>query len=90
MKRNITPEFRAEAVHVALTSGQPRRVVAEDFGIGVNSLNRWIALHRDREASEPPGDVHKELARLRREVRELKEERDILKKAARYFASQKP
>lgn len=90
MKRHITPEFRTEAVQVALTSGQPRRVVAEDFGISLNSLNRWIAQHRETETTEPSDDVHKELARLRREVRELREERDILKKAARYFASLKP
>lgn len=90
MSRKRTPEFREEAVRVALNSNQPRNVVAADFGVSVNSLNRWIAQYRDKEAAEPSDDVHKELARLRREVRELREERDILKKVARYFASQKP
>ncbi|GGF73602.1 transposase [Terasakiella brassicae] len=89
MSRKRTPEFREEAVRVALSSNQPRKVVAADFGVSLNSLNRWIAQHREKETTEPSDDVHKELARLRREVRELREERDILKKAARYFASQK-
>lgn len=89
MSRKRTPEFREEAVRVALSSNQPRKVVAADFGVSLNSLNRWIAQSRDKEATEPSDDVHRELARLRREVRELREERDILKKAARYFASQK-
>ncbi|WP_188666652.1 IS3 family transposase [Terasakiella brassicae] len=81
MSRKRTPEFREEAVRVALSSNQPRKVVAADFGVSLNSLNRWIAQHREKETTEPSDDVHKELARLRREVRELREERDILKKA---------
>ena len=89
MSRKRTPEFREEAVRVALSSNQPRKIVAADFGVSVGSLNRWISQYREQEAVEPNDDTQKELARLRREVRDLREERDILKKAARYFASQK-
>lgn len=42
MASNPTPEFRAEAVRVALTSGLPRKQVAADFGVGFSTLSRWI------------------------------------------------
>ncbi|MDE4059829.1 IS3 family transposase [Phaeobacter gallaeciensis] len=82
-----TPEFRREAVRLALTSGRTRREIAEDLGIGLSTLTRWLS--RERDASDPVEasvDVHAELKRLRRENAVLKQERDILKKAAAFFA----
>lgn len=38
-----TPEFRREAVRLALTSGRTRREIAEDLGIGLSTLTRWLA-----------------------------------------------
>ncbi|MBU9700082.1 IS3 family transposase [Rhodobacteraceae bacterium HSP-20] len=77
-----TPEFRREAVRLALTSGRMRREIAEDLGIGLSTLTRWLRDERDAsEPSEAPVDVHAELKRLRRENAVLKQERDILKKA---------
>lgn len=46
MASNPTPEFRAEVVRVALTSGLPRRQVAVDFGVGFSTLSRWIQQDR--------------------------------------------
>ena len=75
-----TPEFRREAVRLALTSGRTRREIAEDLGIGLSTLTRWLRDERDAsEPSEAPVDVHAELKRLRRENAVLKQERDILK-----------
>lgn len=75
-----TPEFRREAVRLALTSGRTRREIAEDLGIGLSTLTRWLGQERDvREPSEVPVDLHAELKRLRRENAVLKQERDILK-----------
>ena len=84
-----SPEFRSEAVRIALTSGLSRRQVASDLGIGFSTLTRWIREDRDRHA-KPAGqsDLEAELASLRRENRMLREERDILKKATAFFASQ--
>jgi transposase len=82
-----TPEFRRVAVRLALTSGRTRREIAEDLGIGLSTLTRWVG--REREVSEPaeaPADLYAELKRLRRENAVLKQERDILKKAAAFFA----
>ena len=75
-----TPEFRREAVRLALPSGRTRREIAEDLGIGLSTLTRWLSQERDAiEPSETPIDLHAELKRLRRENAVLKQERDILK-----------
>jgi transposase len=75
-----TPEFRREAVRLALTSGRTRREIAEDLGVGLSTLTRWLSQERDvGEPSEAPVDVHAELKRLRRENAVLKQERDILR-----------
>lgn len=86
-----TDEFRQDAVRIALTSGLTRKQVADDLGVGMSTLNKWITAHRDTDVV-PKEDLSlaQENDRLRREVRILKEERDILKKATQFFASQKP
>ena len=86
-----TDEFRADAVRIALTSGLTRRQVAADLGVGLSTLNKWVAGHRDTDVVlDKELDLARENERLRRENRILKEERDILKKATAFFASQKP
>lgn len=53
-----TPEFRREAVRLALTSGRTRREIAEDLGIGLSTLTRWLSQERDvREPSEAPSGI---------------------------------
>ncbi len=85
-----TAEFRTEAVRLTLTSGLPRQQVADDLGIGLSTLGRWITNYNHIELmTGPHDDKDKELARLRKENRILREERDILKKATAFFASQK-
>jgi transposase len=46
-----TPEFRREAVRLALTSGRTRREIAEDLGIGLSTLTRWLGQERDGKRS---------------------------------------
>ena len=76
-------EFRFEAVRLALTSGLTRKQVAEDLGIGFSTLNRWVQKDQDDALmSGPHTDLETENIRLRKEVRILREEREILKKAA--------
>jgi len=97
MSLKKSDEFKHEAVQLALTSGLSRKQVAADLGIGLSTLNRWVSQHKhDDLMSGPHDDLHKELARLRKENRILKEEREILKKAtasssrlAGVFTSQK-
>ena len=85
-----TDEFRQDAVRIALTSGLTRKQVADDLGVGMSTLNKWITAHRDTDVvSKEDLSLAQENDRLRREVRILKEERDILKKATQFFAGLK-
>ena len=86
-----TEEFRQDAVRIALTSGLARKQVADDLGVGMSTLNKWIMAYRDTDVvSKEDLDLAEENERLRREIRLLKEEREILKKVTVFFASQKP
>jgi transposase len=89
-QRRFTKEFEDEAVRLALTSGRTRRSVAEDLGVGLSTLTRWIGRDRDRKpassAGSDPTDLVAELKRLRRENEILRQERDILKRATAFFA----
>lgn len=85
--REQVKEFRREAVRIALTSGRTVGQVAADLGIGKSTLGKWISRHREADLlSGPHDDVQKELARLRKENEILRQERDLLKKAAAFFA----
>jgi transposase len=91
-KKQFTPEFRAEAVRLARTSGRSRREVAADLGIGLSTLRNWIDGRRDRAMVAPPvdrqEDMAAELKRLRRENEVLRQEREILKRATAFFAKE--
>ena len=85
-----TEEFRQDAVRIALTSGLTRKQVAADLGVGMSTLNKWITAYRDTDVvSKEDLDLAEENERLRREIRLLKEEREILKKATQFFAGLK-
>ena len=86
---HYSTEFRAEAVRLAETSGQSIRHVAMDLGISNESLRRWIAQSRARPAGSPLDDDERaELTDLRRRVKVLETEREILRKAAAFFAQE--
>ena len=73
-----TEEFRQDAVRIGLTSGLTRKQVADDLGIGMSTLNKWITVYRDTDlVSKKDLDLAKENDLLRREVRLLREERKI-------------
>jgi len=89
MAQRHSEDFKHEAVRIALTSGLSRRQVASDLGIGFSTLSKWVqTMRRDEITVVPQEDLAKENERLRRQVRVLKEERDILKKATQFFAEQ--
>ena len=91
--RKFTKDFKLEAVRLCLNSGKNIRQVAEELGVPVGSLEHWRLQHA-REGDEAfRGNGHRttaemELRLLRKENAELKMERDILKKAAAWFAKQ--
>ena len=85
-----TDEFRQDAVRIALSSGLTHKQVADDLGVGMSTLNKWITAYRDTDVvSKEDLDLAEENERLRPEIRLLKEEREILKKATQFFAGLK-
>ena len=83
------PEFRAEAVRLIRSSGKPLSRISKDLGVSEQSLRVWIKqadLDEGRRDDGLTTSELEELRRLRRENRVLREEREILKKAAAFFA----
>jgi transposase len=84
------PEFREEAVRLVRTSGRPIREIAAELGVNDQTLRNWL-FAANADPSQPEvlsPDDREELNRLRRRVRMLEQERDILKKAAAWFAKE--
>ncbi len=82
------PAFRAEAVRLVQSSGKSIPVIADDLGVSDQALRGWVR-RAEIDTGQRDGltsGEHEELRQLRRENRILKEERDILKKAAAFFA----
>ncbi len=91
--RRYSPEFKRSAV--ALVAEQKRSVdqTAESLGVSKNTLLYWIKEHRRKHGVLNAGeetDLRKQLKELQRENERLKLERDILKKAAAFFAREQP
>ncbi len=82
-------EFRREAVRLARLGDRPQRRLAKDLGISDVSLRRWIREEQAAGGERPGGlssDEREELSRLRDENAKLRMEREILRKAAVFFA----
>ena len=92
-RRKFTREFKLEAVRLIKDRGVSYTRASEDLGVHQSQLRSWVkALSDDPEHPFPGHGQMKpeqlEIARLKREVAKLKAERDILKKAAAYFAKE--
>src|SRR3954467_3799051 len=101
VNKHYPPEFKADAV--ALYRSRPGAtiaLIADDLGVNRQTLRSWVRADDQRRGagSRPArstaqtggavGSVEDENAQLRQRIRELEEERDILRKAARYFAGE--
>lgn len=86
-----SPEFRREAVELVKSSDRPRVQIAESLGISDSTLANWMVADREAQqrAEDPDGlseSEREELRRLRKENQDLRVDREILRKAAAYFA----
>lgn len=89
VQRTFTDAFKKEAVRLTETSGRTVAQVADDLGIGLSSLTRWKRIYREADLlAGPHEDATRELARLRKENDLLRQEREILKRAATFFAKE--
>jgi transposase len=90
-RRKYSQEYKQDAVLLVKQSGSPVAEIARSLGINDNVLRRWV-----KEYSEPgkkafPGQGNardEEVARLNKELTQVKKERDFLKEAAAYFAKE--
>jgi transposase len=88
-RRRFDDEFKAQAVRLVLEEGQTVSAVARDLDLTETALRAWVRRSRADRATEGTTlttSEREELARLRKENRILREEREILKKAAAFFA----
>ena len=92
-RKKYTPEFREQAARLVIETGRPVAHVAAEIGVGEQLLGRWVRQARDAAVSGDTArvldvDERAELERLRRENAELRLDRQFLKKAAAFFASE--
>lgn len=85
-----TPEFRAEAVRlVRSATDKPASQIARELGVSDNALRSWVKQEAEIDQGEREGlttEEREELSKLRKEVKVLRQEREILKKATVFFA----
>ena len=88
--RGYPPEFRAEAVRLYRDTDKTLRQVASDLGISVESIRKWVAQSEIDEGRRDglTTEERQEVAQLKRRVRILEQEREILKNAAAFFAKE--
>lgn len=90
-RKHISPDFKREAVQLLESGSRSGSEIARELGIARNRLYTWQAELRARGRGAFPGSGLRteratEITRLKRELARVTEERDILKKAAAYFA----
>ena len=95
MKKTVqhySPELRAEAVRMVLDQGMTQAEVAQRLSVPKGTIANWVAAARHGcgpvSGAKTAGELESEIARLRKELAEVKEEREVLKKATAYFAKE--
>ena len=96
--REFTPEFKARAVHLVLAEKLSKTQVAKDLGVDPQNISRWVKLHEKSLLEQRPAftgrgisaltEQEKRIKELEREVYVLRQEREILKAATKFFAQE--
>ena len=91
-RRSFSKDFKLEAVKLIKEGGLSVARAAKDLGVYETSLRRWLKQYEVDQGNSPAGALttaeKEELRRLRREVRTLRMEREVLKKATAFFAKE--
>ncbi len=90
LRRSFSPEFKARTVELIRTSGKSVGQISHELDLTETAVREWVR-QADVDGGKREGlttDEREELRRLRREVRDLREEREILKKATVFFAKE--
>lgn len=85
-KPKFSEDFKRDAVHQISVRGYAAREVSERLGVSTHSLYKWLKMYAKPASQASSVDQEAENRRLKRELARMTEERDILKKAAAYFA----
>ena len=88
-RRSFTPEFKAEVVELVRQPGKTAGGVARELGLTETAVRAWAKqadIDAGRRSDGPTSEQLAEMAQLRKELREAREERDILKRAVAFFA----
>ncbi len=90
---SFTKEFKAEAARLARSGNKPVAEVADDIGVSETALRRWMRQAEIDEGNGPAGALttaeREEYTRMRRDLRQVKMERDFLKKAAAFVCHER-
>lgn len=94
-RKQYTKEFKLEVVHASYETDKTQAQFAADMGIGKSTLTNWRAAFKKDGHEAFPGSGRQtpddaEVTRLKRELRQARQERDILKKALAFFAQASP
>jgi transposase len=91
-RKEFTDEFKSDAVRLVTEQGYSCTEVGKRLGISHTNISRWVRQHREQsENPKHPGsllEMEKEVKQLRKENKRLLMEREILKKAAAFFANE--
>lgn len=90
MARKFSEEYKLEAVKLVLDTGTSARKIAKDLEIGGSTLEKWVSKYRANASTKPLSvSEREELSRVKAENQKLRLERELLKKAAVFFASER-
>ena len=88
-RKKYTKEFKEEAAKLVIDQGYTQEEASKNLGVAAKNLSRWIQEiqgSKIKKSTQTPDSV--EVARLKKEIHKLKLEREILKKAAAFFANE--
>lgn len=88
MARKFSEEFKSDAIRLVIETGISTRQASKELGIGQSTLEKWVKQHKElHKTTKSSADESEELKRLKAENHKLKLERELLKKAAVFFAN---